>query len=97
MLADERAHSLVSNFATQWLYLRDLEAKNPERANLQGLDEGLKDALEPKNGALRRKHLLEDRSVLELLNANYTFLNERLREALRNIQRPRHGISQGRA
>jgi mono/diheme cytochrome c family protein len=78
MLADERAHSLVSNFAAQWLYLRDLEAKNPNERIFRDFDEGVKDALERETELFVESVLLEDRSVLELLSANYTFLNERL-------------------
>ena len=78
MLADPRAHSLVSNFAAQWLYLRDLESKNPNERIFRDFDEGLKEAFDRETELFIESVLLEERSVLDLLNANYTFLNERL-------------------
>ena len=79
MLADPRAEALVTNFAAQWLFLRDVKAKNPNDKMFADFDEGLRRALEREtqlfvNSVLRE----EDRSVLALLTANYTFLNERL-------------------
>ena len=79
MLADARAESLVTNFAAQWLYLRDVKAKNPNEKMFANFDEGLRRALQREtelfvNSILRDEH----RSVVDLLTANHTFLNERL-------------------
>lgn len=72
MLRDSRSDALVRNFAGQWLFLR--EVKNaPGPANAE-----LKQALEHETELLFQSILREDRSALDLLNANYTFVNERL-------------------
>ena len=78
MLADPRSESLVTNFAEQWLYLRDIEAKTPDDLAFPDFDETLRQALRRETDLFLDSVLREDRSVLELLTANYTFLNERL-------------------
>jgi mono/diheme cytochrome c family protein len=78
MLADRRSRSLVTNFAAQWLFLRDLEAKNPNSRFFRDFDKGLQQDLRRETDLFVDSVLREDRSVLDLLNANYTFLNERL-------------------
>jgi mono/diheme cytochrome c family protein len=78
MLADRRSRSLVTNFAAQWLFLRDLEVKNPNPRLFRDFDKGLQQDLEREADLFLDSVLREDRSVLDLLNANYTFLNERL-------------------
>jgi len=78
MLADPRSDALVSNFAEQWLFLRDIEAKKPDELLFPDFDETLRDAFRTETDLFLNSALRENRSVLELLTANYTFVNERL-------------------
>jgi mono/diheme cytochrome c family protein len=78
MLADPRAASLVTNFAAQWLFLRDLDAKRPDEILFADFDETLRQAMRRETELFIESVFGEDRSVLDLLTADYTFLNERL-------------------
>ena len=78
MLADPRSSALVTNFAAQWLYLRDIEAKRPDEVLFQDFDETLRAALQRETELFVDSVFRENRSVIDLLTANYTFLNERL-------------------
>ena len=78
MLADERSRALVDNFAEQWLYLRDVEAKEPDPGFFPGFDENLRQAFVRETELFIDSVLREDRSVRELLTADYSFLDERL-------------------
>jgi len=78
MLADRRSESLVSNFAAQWLYLRDIAAKQPDEILFADFDETLRVAMLRETELFIGSVFRENRSVLDLLTANYTFLNERL-------------------
>jgi mono/diheme cytochrome c family protein len=78
MLADSRSNSLVSNFAEQWLYLRDIENKRPNEALFADFDESLRDAFRQETDLFLDSVLRGNHSVLDLLSANYTFVNERL-------------------
>ena len=78
MLADDRSCALVNNFAEQWLYLRDVEAKEPDPGFFPGFDENLRRAFQRETQLFVDSVLRDDRSVLELLTADYTFVNERL-------------------
>jgi hypothetical protein len=78
MLADPRSESLVTNFAAQWLFLRDVEGKEPDLYLFRDFDEGLRAAFVRETELFLDSILRENRSVLELLTANYSFLNERL-------------------
>jgi hypothetical protein len=78
MLADSRSQSLVSNFASQWLYLRNLESITPDLRLFPDFDDNLRQAFRQETELLFESVLREDRSVLGLLKADYTFLNERL-------------------
>ena len=78
MLADERAASLVTNFAAQWLYLRNLPAVSPDFIVFPDFDETLRRALRRETELFFESVLREDRSALDLITADYTFLNERL-------------------
>jgi mono/diheme cytochrome c family protein len=78
MLADPRSESLVTNFAAQWLYLRDITAKQPDEILFADFDETLRTAMQRETELFISSVFREDRSVLDLLRANYTFLNERL-------------------
>ena len=78
MLADPRSESMVTNFAAQWLYLRDIDAKQPDELLFPDFDETLRGAFHRETELFLDSILRENRSVLELLTANYTFVNERL-------------------
>ncbi len=78
MLADDRSRALVNNFAAQWLYLRDVEAKEPDPGFFPGFDENLRQAFQQETELFVDSVLRGDRSVLDLLAADYTFVNERL-------------------
>jgi mono/diheme cytochrome c family protein len=78
MLADQRARALGSNFAGQWLYLRNLKSTVPDPDVFPDFDDNLRQALQRETELLFESVVLEDRSALDLLKADYTFLNERL-------------------
>ncbi|MGA2877765.1 MAG: DUF1592 domain-containing protein [Bryobacteraceae bacterium] len=78
MLADPRADSLVSNFADQWLYLRNLRSVAPDLEAFPNFDDNLREAFKRETELFFGSIIHEDRSVIDLLNADYTFVNERL-------------------
>ena len=78
LLGDERSKALVDNFASQWLRLRNLESQERESADYPEFDENLREAFRRETELFVESNLREDRSLLELLSANYTFVNERL-------------------
>src|SRR5262249_4598308 len=78
MLLDPRSASMVTNFAEQWLFLRDIEAKQPDGLLFPDFDESLRDAMRKETTLFVDSVLRDNRSVLDLLTANYTFVNERL-------------------
>ncbi|MDT8399130.1 MAG: DUF1592 domain-containing protein [Pseudomonadales bacterium] len=78
MLADPRSQSLVSNFAAQWLLLRNLQSVNPDIRNFPNFDAKLKAAFRTETEMFVSSIIQEDRSVLDLLTADYTFVNDRL-------------------
>ena len=80
MLADPRSSALVDNFAAQWLNLRNLSSFRPSAAQFPDFDAELRHALGQETELFLASILHEDRSVLDLLNADYTYLNERLAE-----------------
>jgi hypothetical protein len=77
MLADPKADALVSNFAVQWLQLRLLDTVLPENRKFDG---NLRHALRTETELLFASVLREDRSIVDLLDADYTFVDERLAE-----------------
>ena len=78
MLEDPRSESMVTNFASQWLFLGDVELKEPDPLVFRHFDETLRRAFERETELFVDSILRENRSVLELIDADYTFLNERL-------------------
>jgi hypothetical protein len=78
MLADSRSGSLVDNFAEQWLYLRNLATATPDARLFPDFDDNLRQSLRRETELFFESVMREDRNVLDLLRANYTFLNERL-------------------
>ncbi len=78
MLASEKSRSLVTNFASEWLKLRDIDTIDPDPVVYPNFDPSLRKALRRELELFVDSIQREDRSVLELLTANYTFVNERL-------------------
>jgi DsbC/DsbD-like thiol-disulfide interchange protein len=79
MLADDRSDSLVHNFVGQWLQLRNLESKvRPDILAFPNFDDNVREAFRRETEMLFAHILRENRTILELLNADYTFVNERL-------------------
>jgi len=78
MLADARSEALITNFASQWLHLRNLESITPDMRLFPDFDDNLRKAFLSETELFFESILREDRSVLDLLRANYTFVNERL-------------------
>ncbi len=78
MLQDDRARALVTSFASQWLYLRNVPAVVPDEDRFPDVGEGLRQAMQRETELFVEHVFLQDRSVLELLTADYTFVNERL-------------------
>jgi hypothetical protein len=78
MLADPRSESLVNNFASQWLHLRNLDSITPDMRLFPDFDDNLRQAFRQETELFFDSILREDRSALDLLRANYTFVNERL-------------------
>ena len=78
MLRDPRSEALATNFAAQWLYLRDVHAKTPSPRLFPDFDLSLREAFERETTLFLESVFREDRSVVDLLRANDTFMNERL-------------------
>jgi hypothetical protein len=78
MLADPRSEALITSFAGQWLYLRNLSDAHPDPRLYTDFDDNLRQAFRRETELFFDSIMREDRSVLDLLRANYTFLNERL-------------------
>jgi len=78
MLADPRSRTLVTNFAAQWLFLRDVETKEPDVYLFRDFDESVRAAFVRETELFVDSILRENRSVVDLLTADYTFLNETL-------------------
>jgi hypothetical protein len=78
MLRDDRAVSMVSNFASQWLYLRNLDTITPDLRLFPDFDDNLRQSFRRETELLFEEVMRQDLSVLELIDADYSFLNERL-------------------
>lgn len=78
MLADERSTAMLTSFASQWLHLRNLESVKPDMRLFPSFDDNLRQAMRTETELLLETVIRENRSVLELLSADYTYLNERL-------------------
>ena len=78
MLADPKSEALVDNFAAQWLELRNLAKLTPDTQRYPDFDESLRAAMLGETESFCRVVIAEDRSVLDFLDADYTFVNERL-------------------
>jgi hypothetical protein len=80
MLADPRSEQLAANFAGQWLYLRNLKDVQPDNYIYTDFDDVLKQSMQRETELLFDSIVHEDRNVVDLLTADYTFVNERLAE-----------------
>jgi len=78
MLADTKADALVENFAGQWLQIRNLQNIAPNTDEFPDFDNSLRDAFRRETELFFRSVMREDRNVLDLMTADYTFVNERL-------------------
>jgi hypothetical protein len=78
MLADPRASALVENFAGQWLFLRNLQSVRPDVEEFPDFDDNLRQAMRRETELMFEHVMREDRSISELLTADYTFVNDRL-------------------
>jgi mono/diheme cytochrome c family protein len=78
MLASPKAQALVENFAGQWLEIRNLKFIAPDKTLYPDFDESLRDAMEKETELFFASVMHEDRSVIDFVNGNYTFVNERL-------------------
>jgi hypothetical protein len=78
MIADERADALMNDFTGQWLQLRNLDKVTPDLLMFPDFDDNVRQAFRRETELLFASVVRENRSVLDLLNADYTFVNERL-------------------
>ena len=78
MLADPRARALVENFAGQWLHLRNVADWTPDPERFPHFDDGIRHGFQRETELFLEHLIRDDRSVLDLIDADYTFLNERL-------------------
>jgi hypothetical protein len=78
MFRDPKSQALVDNFTGQWLFLRNVSSHNPNRDVFAEFDESLRESFVQETKLFLRSIFREDRSVLDLLRADYTYLNERL-------------------
>ena len=78
MLSDQRTHELVKNFAGQWLQLRVMQSSTPEGIDYPDFDDNLRQAFRTEAEMFFESIVREDRSIIDLLNGDYTFVNERL-------------------
>ncbi len=78
MLADPRASSLVTNFASQWFYLRNLDMTYPDGIYYPDWDDELRQGFRREMELFFESVVQEDRSIIDLLDADFTFVNERL-------------------
>jgi len=78
MIRDPKSRAFVENFAGQWLQLRNLKTVSPDLGQFASFDEPLRDAMQQESELFFASILREDRSLLDFLDCDYTFLNERL-------------------
>jgi mono/diheme cytochrome c family protein len=78
MLADQRSRAMVDNFVGQWLLVRDITSAYPDPATFPEFDDNLRAAFEQETELFVESQLRENRSLVDLLSADYTFVNERL-------------------
>ena len=92
MLADPRSKTLTTNFAFQWLRVRDTAEFDPDPYTYPAFDAPLRTAIRREMELFLDSVFREDRSVIDLLSANYTFLNERLARHYQRAERARRSV-----
>ncbi len=87
LLADPRSHELVKNFAGQWLQLRVMQSSTPEGVDYPDFDDNLRQAFRTEAEMFFESIVRENRSIMDLLDGDYTFVNERLAQhyGIRNV------------
>ena len=78
MLADPKAEALVDNFAEQWLFLRNVASVAPDESTFPNFDDNLREGFRRETELFFNSIMAEDHDVMDLLTADYTFVNERL-------------------
>ena len=78
MLQDPRSEAIVKNFASEWLFLRNLKSTNPDFETFPDFDDNLRQSMRRETELFFGSIMKEDRNILDLLSANYTFVNERM-------------------
>ncbi len=78
MLRDPKTHALAENFAGQWLLIRNLKSATPDPAMFPAFDESLRSAMQKETELYFENVMREDRSILEFIDSDYTFVNARL-------------------
>ena len=78
MLQHDRSKALITNFAAQWLHLRNLSSSTPDMRLFTDFDDNLRRSFQKETELFLESIMREDRSVLDMLRANYSFVNERL-------------------
>jgi cytochrome c5 len=78
MLADRKSQALTKNFAGQWLFLRNLQSSRPDNKTFPDFDDNLRQAFRKETELFFDSIMREDHNVVDLLTADYTFVNERL-------------------
>src|SRR5262249_47392806 len=78
LLRDPRSNALLTNFFGQWLTVRNMSSSRPDQYIFPEFDENLRRAFEQETALFLESQLRDDRSVVDLLTADYTFVNERL-------------------
>jgi Protein of unknown function (DUF1592)/Protein of unknown function (DUF1588)/Protein of unknown function (DUF1587)/Protein of unknown function (DUF1585)/Protein of unknown function (DUF1595)/Ca-dependent carbohydrate-binding module xylan-binding/Planctomycete cytochrome C len=78
MLRDRKATALVENFADQWLQIRNLRTVNPDRGRFPTFDDALRTSMQKETELFFEAVMREDRSILDFIDADFTFVNERL-------------------
>jgi mono/diheme cytochrome c family protein len=78
MLRDPRSSALTDNFAEQWLFLRNVKSSQPDLVAFPDFDDNLRQSMRQETKLFFESILRENRSAMDLLNADYTFVNERL-------------------
>ena len=78
MVADPKSRALVTNFAGQWLFLRNLQSARPDNKTFPDFDDNLRQAFRKETEMLFDSIIREDHNVIDLLTADYTFVNDRL-------------------
>ncbi|HWE38468.1 MAG TPA: DUF1592 domain-containing protein [Isosphaeraceae bacterium] len=101
MLKSPKAHALAENFAGQWLQTRNLKVVNPDKGRFPAFDDALRAAMARETELFVRAIVAEDRSVLDFLDADFTFVNERLAkhygiEGIKGDEFHRVGLKDGR-